>query len=629
MSIEEVQSRGLLRTLSESGILASQDAHAAHSANRSLSLVEAIFRHFGDNRGSHVLSALAQSCGVALASESDLLKISEALLLSGGAELRRLICTHRCLPILVREAGAQRVLDIAVTDPCDSYSVNVFCGFFRAEPRLILARELDLQNALRQKAVTNPALSDICDKFGASVSSSSAPREGSESLHDLLLAAFNCAATRVEIEGSKAGSTALIFPAAGQLIPHGPGMPLDDLMRELLARAVLLQDEKTLVQGRAVLPFPDGSVSVDFGFYRSYQSNLGTKTNVAVLSNFRAYGAGAGLLEQSEPADSLASLIEVMSSTPGVYVAASTDPAGLQNFLTSLKQKFPDLLVANNPKAILADPLFERRVHYARYVIPIRATDVQHTFAPLENLPLELREHLAAIFAYLPLPQACPLCRCLCIASPRTLSLIPGGTKSKIIELPYPRGCPVCKQSGYIGTLQFLSVLPMDRAAGRVFMQGGSAKQALKVLQESRFRHLGHFALQAALTGRTTVEMVIRVLAKRDDVALHETRATGKHRSHNGVSGDLVEGHLTRSPFSESAIPSRRFHSVVIEMDDELMHERNALLEDTLENALGERATESQGAPKKKSGNKYHSLVLDLDEDSAAMRDKLNKDTKG
>jgi len=74
------------------------------------------------------------------------------------------------------------------------------------------------------------------------------------------------------------------------------------------------------------------------------------------------------------------------------------------------------------------------------------------------------------------------------------------------------KGCDNCHGSGYVGRIPVFECWKNDFATRQILLEGGSTAALLKELKLKKFRSLYRFGLQMALSGLTTVDMVVRNL---------------------------------------------------------------------------------------------------------------------
>ena len=560
--------------------ITAREINAAQFLAPNWGVIESLYQAYDVDKINDVVKDLIKKIMLEQAKEEEILNPDDDVFAGSTEEILRLCCRTKVLPLQIRQVGATKKLKLAMADPLDLQTKDVFSRLYQLPVQVVLARESRILHSLKYKFGLQDAFVSLSKESQISLGENAALAQSDEVtsfLSEVFTPETLVQSETVEIEffDDRAKVNFVLFN--GKTYELEVSVQGEDLVRGLLSRSYIAPGEGCLFEGSCELELDSEQgkslLTGGIAFFREYRSAVGVKNNVLRLSDISINSQHKRLFWESSSKTNMQRLEQMLERKPGVYLAVLPHRSFAWHALSAIENRYPDCIMMS-PREALSDQ--ERLVSYAghtRCILSISASGIFSAIKQLERLPLFVRKHVVGLFAHVRVPRACPFCLEECRASEDTLALLPPHVARMIQILRYPRGCPVCAESGYIGTVGAVSVFDCDTPAGNLFRNGKSGNAVIHALRSEKFSSVLQVLLEAGLAGSTSVEMVSRVMFGSESIPRECALAKGKTLVRDGMESDEPGTPLENSPLHSvvESSDSEGFQSVVYELPDDLL----------------------------------------------------------
>lgn len=587
-------------------------------------LLQAYRQVRGDESGDKLLQAVAQECKLEFL-PGEKIQLDSRLNSTLGDEISRLGFALKAFPLATTQSD---VTVLAVSDPLDSLTKQVFQTLLGKPVMPVLVREDELLEALRFAIPSGSRGSKVLRAIEVPEGEATHVADGLKALVEKVL---ELSARELHVEILGANTIGSIKQTFDREAPVEVRLTPEELIGAVFARSHIENTTDGIIRGRMHLAMLPTGVDLEFEYNSDHKSSQGEKGRKIVFSNFSVKDEIDPVFWSSEHQTSAKKFLETLTKTPGLYLGAFPDLDNQHQALAAIQRLCPELYVLKQIQDLSSDPHMAKRLSYSRVILPLKANGIPQLLKYLEKAPAPLRAVIRGLFSYAELPRPCSFCSEKLDSPAETLALVPEGLHARLKQLSYPRGCPVCRASGYLGSTSLLAFAGLEGVFGEAFRAGKTTSELLPLLKAEDWLPISELALEQVVLGKAVLESVATTFLGKQ---VPTTRPLlGRF---NATLSPLEESPLRR----KDAKPKSQveFHSVVLQTKGDLLAAREALLNSEREGLFESNSSaptppkpsappgvpsSPPASPKPTSGHAYHSVVLDLDSDLAAMRAKL------
>lgn len=529
------------------------EVNEAIFAHPDVGLIEAIACSFGEAREEKILRAISAELEVPFLSFAEI-EIEDDILAEKPLKLEPLVSKHRALPLGWSNDAGVRKLKIAMADPLDQEAIDAFSALYGAPLVVFLAQERVIKQEFAKfsAALTIAGRKEVQASQGADISAALQFVEDPEvrkAIQQVMATAVKHGAESVIIALDQAFTSAVFnFDDKRSLVVDISVSTLS-FLAGLLRRGQITERKSLSFEALSRVDFKSSSVFCSVEVIRGDAAGSWKKL---VLTEFSIERPDDPNFWLSVAEQTTFEIRKLFRNQTGVFLVTSASDTARSLAIKSIWQSYPDLNVVDLVGELSAESQLIAEAKNCRVLIGCQESEVLETVSRVIALPDQSRELIRGVIAVCQLPRVCECCAES--FNPEEAELEKLSSEFMLVEQNFRRGkgCAVCT-NGFLGAITLASVLDAETEAGRIMSDGGTLGGVTSALAESGFRSLGDEALNAAASGKTSLEFALALQnrtsnggkAAKKEQKLQIGKGVMERRPLGGDKASLCEGRPT------------------------------------------------------------------------------------
>lgn len=549
----------------------------------SFGTIEAVRRKMGEQASQELLELLSQYLKLKLLDPSILL-IDKQLIQDGGEELQRLIYCFKAIPLFLIGKDEAVGVRLAMCNPFDEEAKRAFAAFYSTEIVVQLAHESELFAAFDEVVTKLDSASDFREKYKNSAKEKAEPLVAEDiqaQIEKVIVQAIGFSSNEIEFEFRDSSTRAIIALSLDRARPVDLPVSSEPFVGGIVEHSAISGTKDSRFDGRAELQVRGVDISAQVTFQDYYRNRNGGEGKALILSDIRVKPKHVAAIWQARPEQATTHLKKSLETRFGLFIAGAKDLKVSSYLASTLQRRYPSLHVVHGLDAMAKQPLLAKQIRHCPVLVLEPCHSLPELIDKLNRFPRNSRSLIRSVFSFSRLPRNCYFCQEDTNPTPATLQLFPEAIRESIKTLKYPRSCGVCGNTGYCGAVDLLAVLPMESKAGQAFQQGATSADIKKMLRASGVQTALETGLQAVLDGQSTIEMLYQTLLGKSDFSKQQLLTVGREILQDGkviASGTEKYTSPLGSPKKKNSGSMKDYHSVVLQLGDDVMAMRDAII---------------------------------------------------